>query len=234
MITWINEAKAWEAAQAASDNLNKDAEPNEQVLKTLAALPGGGKVLDALMDGLPEGKPEKFIKEAIKIRYGIEVKRFVKKNPDNVADLQGLTPIGPDVPDKDLKKMYQLFGKVPLSNVKGKVTELIQFDEDGGGAAAGGKKIYMYCGRANDPNGSKQKFGTPGYVLPAGEEVEEDFQPINNDEIPYFDFAALHEVGHAVDEKEGIMTTQKRDKIAGWQSHKADAVGDDRRRALQV
>src|SRR5207248_484935 len=133
---WITEAKAWESAKAAYDNLNTGGEPDENVLKTVQNLPGGGKVLDALMDGLPEGKPQKFLMEAIKIRYRITVKRFESK----VKDDKDLKVVGPDVPDRDLKKMYQLFGKVPLSNVKGKVTDLIQYDKDDSGASAGGSR----------------------------------------------------------------------------------------------
>jgi len=220
---WLNEAKAWEKAQAASDNLNTGANPDEAALNALASLPGGGKVLDALMDGIPEGKPEKFLKDALKIRYGITVTQFEKKNPDSLQDYTGLTPISPDAPDKSLKKMYQMFGKVPLSHVKGKVKDLIQFDEDAGGAAATSDKIWMYCGRPDDPKGSKQRFSEEGVIVPPGEEVDKDFQPTKTDEIPYFDFAALHEVGHVVDAAEGIMSGDKKD-IAGWQSHTPDQV----------
>lgn len=223
---WVAEAGAWTSAKAASDNLNDGAEPDEGLMRALASQPGGGKVLDALMDGLPEGKPEKFLHAALKVRFGVDVKQFEKKNPDRVSDLSGLTPISPDAPDKSLKKLYQVFCKVPLKNVKGKVDELIHFDEDAHGAAAGGKKIYMYCGRANDPNGSKQQFGKS--VLPEGEEIDDDFQVATGegipDELPYFDFAAMHEVGHAVDDAEEIMAKKPPGQLAGWQRHTSDAV----------
>jgi hypothetical protein len=214
--TWIEEAKAWEGAKAAFDNLNTGADPDHNALKALADKPGGGEVLDALIDGLPEGRPEKFLREAINLRYGVNVKQFENKNAKFWQDETGQRVVGPNVPDKDLKKMYQMFGKVPIGNIKGKVTELIQFDEDDGGAAAAGGKIWMYAGRPD--KGNKQQFEG---VLPPGEEVEEEFQPVNNDPIPYFDFAALHEVGHIVDEKEGVTDSSKgkKDAIAGWKTH---------------
>jgi hypothetical protein len=212
--SWIEEAKAWKDAKAAFDNLNTGADVNPQVLRDLANKPGGGKVLDALVDGLPEGRPEKFLKEAMNVRYGVNVKRFQSKTANYWQDESGMTVVGPNVPDKDLKKMYQMFGKVPIGNIKGKVTELIQFDADEGGAAALGGKIWMYAGRPD--KGNKQQFKG---AVPDGEEVEADFQPANDDAIPYFDFAALHEVGHIIDEKQGVMTTQGKDAIAGWKTH---------------
>ena len=39
-----------------------------------------------------------------------------------------------------------------------------------------------------------------------------------------FDFAAMHEVGHAVDEAERIMADQPPGQIAGWQKHTRDQV----------
>ena len=220
---WIQQADAWKAAQAASDNLNSGSDPDPIAMRALEGLPGGGKVLDALMAGLPDGKPEKFIREAMKIRFGIDVTRFKARNPDELQNYAGLTTVSPDAPDKSLKKMYQLFCKVPTANVKGKVTDLIQFDDDADGAAAGGGKIWMYCGQPD--GGSKQKFGSKAGVVADGETIDPDFVPVNEDEVPYFDFAALHEVGHAVDNAKGIMNGPVPGQIAGWERHAgSDAV----------
>lgn len=161
---WIQQADAWQAAQAASDNLNSGSDPDPIALRALEGLPGGGNVLEALVAGLPDGKPEKFI--------------------------------------------HQLFCKVPTANVMGKVNELIQFDENALVAAAGGGKIWMYCGLPE--GGSKQKFGSKAGVVADGEAIDPNFLPVNEDEVAYFDFAALHEVGHAVDQAKGITSYQFR------------------------
>lgn len=223
---WVAQAQAWVQAKAAYWTLlkNTGGSPDASTLSALAGLPGGGAVLDALMAELPEDKPQAFVKEAMKARYGFEVKQFKKKNPDRLSDLSGLTAVAETLPDKSLKALYGMLGEVPLAHIKGKVNELVRFTEEEGGAAYGstGKKVYMYCGRTDDPKATKQTFGEDGGVLPAGEAVEEACEPVDKDPVPYFKFAALHEVGHAEDDAGGHMLRLK--GIAGWQKHRVEDV----------
>lgn len=226
LAQWIHEAQAWKQSKSAWDSMAVGDKPDKKVLNQLIALPGGGKVLDALVAGLDEGRPEQILKDVIEVRFGVKVKRFERMDPDNLQNEKGLTPIAPKTPDKALKKMYELFCQVPLHNVKGKVTELIQFDQNDGGAAALGTtgKIWMYCGNPGDKGASQQKFGSKGGVVPADESIETAFQPRDEEDVPYFDFAALHEVGHVIDAKRGIMADAAYKGIAGWQEHGSDAV----------
>jgi hypothetical protein len=60
--------------------------------------------------------------------------------------------------------------------------------------------------------------------VPKGEKVDEDCEPVNDTPLPYFEFAAMHEVGHLVDEKEGVMTTKGHGAHAGWETHNSDQV----------
>ena len=215
---WRDMANAWAQASDAFWTLlkNSGAAPDGDKLQTLAALPGGGKVLDTLMAELPEDKPQSFVKEAMKARYGFEVKQFKKKNPDRLSDLSDLEAVADSLPDKSLKALYGMLGEVPIAHIKGKVSELVRFTEEKGGAAYGSteKKVYMYCGRSDDPKATQQQFGVEGDVLPPGEVVDEACEPANKDPVPYFKFAAWHEVGHAEDDAGDHMTRLK--GIAGW------------------
>jgi hypothetical protein len=228
LAAWVTEAKAWKEAKAAYDNLTTDPNPDETKLKNLVKLPGGGKVLDSLMSQMPDDKPQKFVMAAMTARFGFSVEQFKEKNPDKLEDLDPTKVISPDLPDKSLKAMYEILRKVPVRNVKGKVNKLIRFDEDAGGAAySGGKKkiVWMYCGRANDPNGSQQKFNESGTIMPEGEDVDPDCEAVNDDPVPYFDFATLHEIGHAVDDKKGLMKPGTVWNTGpDWLTHSSDEV----------
>lgn len=220
---WIEEARAWLQAKDAYDTLGTSGAPDKTKLATLNALPGGGVVLDALIANLPpDTTPQSVMKDALNARYGIEVKQFKRKNPDKVSNLGGLKAVDETLPDKSLQALYEMLGDVPIDHIKDKVKELIRFTKDSGGAAYGNKKVYMYCGRSDDPD--KQDFGADGGVLPPGEKVDPDCEPENKDAVPYFKFAALHEVGHAEDDAGKHMQKPEIGGMAGWLKHSSDEV----------
>ena len=224
IVEWVDEAKAWNKAKAVYLNLKSSGGPDRAKLEALANELGGGKVLDALVAQLPDDTPQKFLNEALAVRYGFSVKQFEKKNAKRVTDLTGLAAVDVNLPDKSLKDMYAMLGKVPLANVKGKIDELIRFTDEDGGAAYGGKKVYMYCGRTDDPKASQQKFGQAGEVVPDGEEVDDACKPVDDKPVPYFNFAAIHEVGHAVDDAKKYMKSATFKAYAGWEKHTSDDV----------
>jgi hypothetical protein len=130
-------------------------------------------------------------------------------------------------PDKSVKRIYEMLLKVPESHVVPQVTEVRRFQEDTGGAAYGGGRITLNCGRAGATTSSNQgaDLCSPTY-FPDG--VDEDCQPpadAKDKDVRYFDWATLHEVGHAVDDKNGFMTAnQKYDNFGGWEVYGADVT----------
>lgn len=223
----VDQAKAWVKSKAAYLELYKGAtRPDAAKLSELTKLPGGGEVLDALIAELPEDKPQTFMKEALKARYGFEVKQFKKKDPDRVTRLTGLTAVDETLPDKSLKALYGMLGEVPLEHIQGNVKELVRFTEETGGAAYGNNKVYMYCGRADDPKASQQQFLQAGEIVPEGEAVNPDCQPVDTTPVQYFKFAAMHEVGHAEDAASGYMGQTAFKAYAGWRTHGAAEIAD--------
>ena len=219
---WIEESKAWAGAKDAYDSLHSGGTPDEGKLKALAAKPGGGDVLDDLVADLPDDSQTKVMSVALKARFGIAVKRFAAPKSD-VADTAGLTELNKNLPDKSLKKVYEVLGKVPDARLKGKVTDLIQYDANKGGAMYDlNKKIYMYCGRSDDPKAGKQEFNVEGQIVPKGEKVAESCKPVDDKALPYFDFALLHEAGHAEDDAANFMEKHLgNDTYGGWLIHNA-------------
>lgn len=220
---WISEARAWLQSKAAFDTLSGGA-VDKAKLDELNKLPGGGVVMDALVANLPDSTPQSVLKDAMQARYGIKVKQFTHKNPDNETILTGLTKVDKRLPDKSLKALYDMLGEVPMEHVKDKVKELVRFTENKGGASYLAKKVYMYCGRTDDPNATQQKFGVAGDVVPAGEKVEPGCEPADTAPVQYFKFAALHEVAHAEDDAKKYMDDPAMAGIAGWLKHSADEV----------
>ena len=229
VLAWVDTARAWTKSQPAFENLNGRA-PDATQLGELTKLPGGGAVLDALVAALPPDPPQKTMQAAMKARYGISTKRFADRN-ESESDLSGLQANQPDAPDKSLKRAYEMLGKVPLGNVKGRMTDLIIFDANNPkkrGASFEGTKVYMYCGRAEDslaPGGPKEQFSFIGHVLPEGEEVDEACQPSTDTPVPKFDFALMHEAGHELDEGISFMSGHMNDAVyGGWQKHSVDEI----------
>jgi hypothetical protein len=219
---WETESKAWAEAKKAYDNLHGK-KPDAGGLEKLAKAPGGGPVLDALVKDLPDDIPQEVLTAAIRARFGIKLRQFEHRKGTS-DDPDKSTKVNPKLPDKDVKVLYSLLSKVPLKDVK-QVEEIDRYTKESGGALYDpglfNDKIALYCGRHDD--GNVQEFNKPGEVVPEGQVVDRNCEPVNTHKpMPYFDFATLHEVGHAVDDAKNVMGAHSKD--AGWQSHSASAV----------
>jgi hypothetical protein len=218
IAAWIAGAKAWAGAKEAYDNMHGD-KPTAAAMAKLAKAPGGGPVLDALVADLPDDIPQEVLTEAIQARYGIKVRQYDHR--DDKGSGGPRKAANPKTPDKAVKGLYQVLGKVPLKDT-GKVTLIDRYTEESGGAAYGGGEIDLYCGRPGD--GNVQEFNKPGEVVPDGEKVDRNCEPINTKQkVGYFDFATLHEVGHAVDDKKNIMGGG-RGADAGWEAPSTSTI----------
>ena len=152
-------------------------------------------------------------------RYGIKVKQYDHRNDKGSGGPRKAA--NPKTPDKAVKGLYQVLGKVPLKDT-GKVTLIDRYTEESGGAAYGRGEIDLYCGRPGD--GNVQEFNKKGEVVPDGEKIDKNCEPINaRQKVGYFDFATLHEVGHAVDDKKNIMGGG-RNADAGWEAPSKSAI----------
>jgi hypothetical protein len=209
-------------------NLNSPA-PNPKYIKLLLKESGGTKVLDDVVAGMDESTNRLALETALEARFGLDMQQYLSEDgikigtPPNEKKVHGTAD--KTAPDKSVKRVYEMLLKVPESHVKPKVTQIQRFQEDTGGAAYGGGKIYLNCGRAGATTSTNQgaQLCSPDF-FPDG--VDENCQPpadAKNKEVTYFDWATLHEVGHAVDDKNGFMKkNQKKDEYGGWEVYGAD------------
>jgi hypothetical protein len=219
---WIVGAKAWAGAKEAYDNMHSG-KPSSALLTKLANAPGGGPVLDALVADLPDTIDQDVLTEAVAARYGIKVEQYDHRTDAKKGTTR--TAANPKSPDKSLKGLYQVLGQVPLKDTKN-VKTIEHYTEEKGGASYrnGAGLVKLYCGRPDD--GNEQPFNKKGEVVPEDEKVDKNCEPINPKvKVPYFNFATLHEVGHAVDDVKGVMKGG-RNADAGWQTHSAADIGN--------
>lgn len=219
---WIIGAKAWAGAKAAYDNM-RSGKPSSDLLTKLANAPGGGPVLDALVADLPDNINQDVLTEAVKARYGIKVEQFDHRTDAKKGTTR--TAANPKSPDKALKGLYKVLGQVPLKDTKD-VKNIEHYSEESGGASYrnGAGLVKLYCGRPDD--GNAQEFNKKGELVPEGEKIDKNCEPINPKvKVPYFNFATLHEVGHAVDDVKGVMKGGH-NADAGWKTHSASDIGN--------
>ena len=218
---WIVGAKAWAGAKEAYDNMHSG-KPSSALLTKLANASGGGPVLDALVADLPDTIDQDVLTAAVAARYGIKVEQYDHRTDAKKGTTR--TAANPKSPDKALKGLYKVLGQVPLKDTKN-VKTIEHYTEERGGASYrnGAGLVKLYCGRPDD--GNNQPFNKEGEVVPEGQKVDKNCEPINPKlKVPYFNFATLHEVGHAVDDVKGVMKTRSAD--AGWKAHSASDIAD--------
>jgi len=85
------------------------------------------------------------------------------------------------------------------------------------------KKVVLSCGRDEDTD--PQPLANVPLALP---NVEPDCEMVPDSEVPvpkYFDWTTLHEVGHAIDDKQHFMDRRAGDAaFGGWQVHGRDVA----------
>ena len=220
--------KAEMAAKLKGDSLDPDA------LKALAAEPGGGALLDEMVEKLGEDAKRPILMAAMEARFGLDLKMLTK-------DATSYSKLGPDgqaemdKKGKNIKRIYDLMKKVPrthsMINPKLATIERHGGDSDKGGNADRGSYyqgrqglIVLSCGRTKDDvwtTDLKTKQANELGTVDAGCEPDDTV-----DDPPYFDFTTLHEVGHAVDDKMGFMDNRLGDNVAygGWKEYGGDVA----------
>ncbi len=179
---------------------------------------GNGAIVDDLIKTLPlEGDIAMFQKLA-KARFGVEMK--LKAGYGDTLDDRRKEAVQTGV------RIWGMLAKVP-DDVRNNPSLKTVRREGGsqGGYYQGSDDLMVMTGRPS----SDQGFGTdikrelPHTVDPDTGKVtvDPDCEPVDpSKKVKYFDFATLHEVGHAVDDRLGFMNSRLgNDSFGGWQNH---------------
>lgn len=205
--------------------------PDKAALKELVKA-GNGKVLDMLVKNLPDPPDRATVSAAIQARFNIKM-----TNIDFDADdgAEG---------NKSIKLIYTTLMKVPEDDIRlnKSVNEIIR--RPGESAAyydTERKQAVFPAGRADEEGDElgnstttdiTHADGTPvtdkdGHVIRLPAElvgVEENCKPKGTDKPKRLAWAALHEVGHGVDDDTGAMDSQGGNDFAGWREETLETV----------
>jgi hypothetical protein len=154
---------------------------------------GGGKQLDDVIAALPGTTNIKVFTALAKERFGVDL------SSGSATDATEA---------KSMQQICKVLAKVPQDAAKNPSLKKILHtkpNKNGGAYGSSDNSIEMN-GR---PAQSNQNFGA-NLTLPSGgkqlpNNVEPDCEPVDNTPVDYFDFATLHEVGHAVDDANHFM-----------------------------
>jgi hypothetical protein len=192
------------------------------IAKKMAAN-GGGKTLDALIDGQPDSADPRILTALAEGRYGMAFSVDPSADPKNEM--------------KAMKTVCGMFAKIPHDIVGNtsitKVSHRDKTDKSVGGGYTPASGAIGMSGRpkiAEQEFGaalSKTKDGKPVSELPG--KIDPDCQPANEKKVDFLAFAAAHEVGHGVDDSKSFMAKNlAKPAFGGWIEHGADmqAVAD--------
>ncbi len=166
--------------------------PSEENLVALLDNPGGAEVLDEMVKGLPDDTAQQAFKVAIEARFGKTIEVM-----DDEYDFEEMYSGA----DKSMKKLYELMEMVPESHIADndrldKIVRNAEVDDYGGVYDPNNDEVVLGCGKEDD--GATETMGL--------DEADDDCKPDPDaDPVSVFSFTALHEIGHAVDEKRGFM-----------------------------
>jgi hypothetical protein len=183
--------------------------PDKVALKKLVKA-GGGKVLDALIQHLPNPPDRATITAAIEARFNLKMSNI---DADDDKGVEG---------NKSIKLIYMTLLKVPERNVRLNKS-LIEIDRKPGEESESGglyepdtKHAVFTAMRADDEG---PELDDPAELI----DVEDACKPLNKDKPKLLAFTALHEVGHGVDDDTSAMDSGG-NAFAGWKDETLEDV----------
>ena len=177
--------------------------------KDMLKAEGGDKLIDDLIKSLPDtDEAMKAMVVLAKERFGIEL-----------ASDAGFKP-------QAAKKMLEMMAKVPQQAKGNPSLKKVERREPGknGGFYQSDDNLVVMNGRPGQVN---QTFGA-NLLNAAGQkqlpdDVPDAYKPTSDAALDYFDFATLHEVGHAVDDRMRFMASrEEKAEFGGWKTYGAN------------
>ena len=108
-----------------------------------------------------------------------------------------------------LDRVFDMFGTVPVDDADQDKLSTLKYDKASkGGGAYSRTELYVKMGDFGDATGQENY------------EIDGEVMPVNS-----FDVTTLHEIGHAVDNKHGFMTSNRsKTGCGGWKSETVDTI----------
>lgn len=237
-------------AQARADQLDallkakmtRGAVPGADEIKAILDGPGGTDRLDKIVESLDPTAQRSVLNAAFEARFGCklniykdkthetQLEAWLKLNPnaskdqiENRRNQLRAANVSPDLGKKgpNIKRFYEVMSDLPDSATLDN-DSMIQFTTVEGPATGSDygpsrKEVTM---REGDANAS----GYYGVALPHElDNIDPDCKPMQGEEMTFFAWNTLHEVGHAVDDRAGFMDRNGKSK-AGWEYYGSNVL----------
>lgn len=202
------------AELTADMHSNKKIEQED--LEKVLSHPGGEAMLDKIIEGLDPSAQRKACKLALEMRFDLSFTQY--------TDDAGTTEdTAEDVEGPNIVRLYKTLGMVPEAHTKGNpsVNKVKKFGEGVGTSSFNrwtrDKNIKLRIGR-----GDEDHSRTINQEYQLGD-VLDQCKPVDDVPPPKFSWTTLHEIGHAVDDKNGYMRTNgHQPSHAGWKEYGSD------------
>lgn len=201
--------------------MRANTKPKVEDIKKILNGPGGQAELDAMIDQLEPDAQRAVLVVAFEARFGCKLETFA--GVDAAGKPTGATGAGAGgvLDGPNIKRFYDLMSKLPKDHVvdNDSMRKFTSIDD--------GKQGSYYSGTDKDVvmrEGDAVLSGAYGF----GREHEvggadDSCKPANDEEVPFFSWNTLREVGHAVDDKTAFMDrNQSGPAYGGWTNFSRD------------
>ncbi|MCB1341283.1 MAG: hypothetical protein KDK24_09505 [Pseudooceanicola sp.] len=172
--------------------------PTPEAVKALLAQPGGEAELDAMMGQLEPDAQRDVLRVAFEARYGCKLEIYTY---NAVTDVQTLDIIDGGKIGPNIQRFYEYMSKLPPGDTTGNDSLLIWSDRETGGSWYDSDRKEVGMNEGRDETSGHYGFGREFEV--GGQ--DEECKPVDNEPVTWFSWNTLHEVGHAVDDKNNYM-----------------------------
>ncbi|UWQ35644.1 hypothetical protein K3555_24080 (plasmid) [Leisingera sp. M527] len=226
-ITLLEEARAIGTSAFVMAEMRANTPPTDKDIKEILSRPNGTDELDAMIDNLEPEAQRAVVKVAFKARFGCDIKNFNNENLAPATEIADANLKGPNI-----VAFYKAMQDLPLDHTlnNDSLQKFAVNEAAKGGSMYQGneKRIVMHEGDAGaSPNyafGSDDAVGSLDDAATPEERAElEKCKPANEEPVTFFNWNTLHEVGHAVDDKQSFMKSNGGKKeYGGWTEHGMD------------
>ena len=206
----LNEVKTLGLSAFVMAEMQAGTPPSKDSIREILNGPGGEAELDAMIDTLPAEAQRDVLTAAFEVRFGC-----------TLTDLTATGPGSGDMPAPDIRRFYEIMSDLP-TNATMENDSLRTFQISPAGAASswlGGQDNIIDMQEGPASTSAQTNFGTEAEVG----QVDPGCEPANDEPVSNFTWNTLHEVGHAVDDQHGFMTSRAGNAaFGGWTEHGAN------------
>lgn len=184
---------------ALKADMHDQKEPSEAALKAILDKPDGDKRLDEVIKTLDAQSKRKVCKKALEMRFNMQLELFTDKDGNNVDTDQ-------DKNAPDVLRLYEVMKALPKSHTKDNpsMAKVQRIGEEVGTSSfsSATRELKLRVGRAEDKT---ERMISQEWEMG---EVDADSKPADTEPPTKFSWTTLHEIGHAVDDRQVFMKSR--------------------------